>query len=80
MPRFPRRLTTVHEVVDELGGLSAVCRLTGANIKQGWNWIGRSETFPASYYVCMQRALQRRGATAPARLWNQKGIKKKKAA
>lgn len=74
-----RNLRTAQEVVDTLGGLSAVCELTDANIKQAWNWVGRAEMFPASTYVVMQRALRRRGARAPAWLWNMRGVERRAA-
>jgi hypothetical protein len=74
-----RNLKTAQEVVDVLGGLPAVCELTDANSKQAWNWIGRANAFPACTYVVMQRALKRRGATAPAWLWNMRGIEKRAA-
>jgi hypothetical protein len=74
-----RHLKTAQEVVDALGGLSAVRKLTGANVKQAWNWIGRAESFPASTYVIMIRALKRRGMTAPAWLWNMRGVEKRAA-
>jgi hypothetical protein len=74
-----RHLKTAQDVVDTLGGLAAVCELTGANTKQAWNWVGRAEMFPACTYVVMQRALRRRGATAPAWLWNMRGVEKRAA-
>jgi hypothetical protein len=67
---------TAQEVVDALGGLDAVCELTGAPFKTAWNWSGRAGTFPACYYAVMTRALLRRGASAPAWLWKQRGVKK----
>lgn len=74
-----RHLKTTQQVVTALGGLPAVCELTDANIKQAWNWVGRAGTFPARKYVVMHRALKRRGATAPARLWNMDGVEKRAA-
>jgi hypothetical protein len=74
-----RNLKTVHDVADTLGGADALCRLTGANLKQVWNWLGRTEMFPACYHEVMMRALKRRDARAPARLWAQKGLEKKAA-
>jgi hypothetical protein len=68
-----QHLTTAKQVVNHLGGLPRVCDLVGANIKQAQNWPGRAGRFPASTYVVMQRALKRRRATAPARLWNMRG-------
>jgi hypothetical protein len=70
-----KRLRTVDEVVEVLGGLDGVCELTEANLKQAWHWVGRAGQFPAQYYVVMTRSLRRRGYEAPARLWNQKGVK-----
>jgi hypothetical protein len=70
-----KRLRTVDQVVDALGGLSAVCELTDANLKQAWHWVGRAGQFPANTYVAMTRALNRRGYEAPARLWSMKGVK-----
>lgn len=69
-----RRVSTADEVVEALGGLPNVCELTGANPKQAWNWVGRNGSFPASTYVVMIRALQRRRIVAPAKLWNMRNI------
>lgn len=71
-----KRLRTVDQVVDALGGLSEVCKITDANLKQAWHWHGRAGQFPANTYVALQRALRRRGYEAPARLWNMKGLDK----
>ena len=71
-----KRLRTIQQVVDVLGGLEGLCELTGANLKQAWHWVGRAGQFPANTYVCMIRALNRRGYDAPARLWNMKGLDK----
>jgi UDP-N-acetyl-D-mannosaminuronic acid transferase (WecB/TagA/CpsF family) len=71
-----KRLRTKQQVVAVLGGLDGVCQITEANLKQAWHWIGRAEQFPANTYVAMQRALNRRGYEAPARLWNMKGLDK----
>lgn len=74
-----KRLRTVEQVANALGGLEGVCELTGANLKQAWHWLGRAGQFPANYHECMRRALRRRGYDAPARLWNQKGLDKEAA-
>jgi hypothetical protein len=71
-----KKLRTVDQVVNVLGGLPKVCAMTGANLKQAWHWSGRAEKFPAQYHEVMTRALRRRGYEAPARLWNQKGVSK----
>jgi hypothetical protein len=74
-------LRTAQAVVNALGGLDAVCKLLNATKKQVWNWVGRKGAkFPAHTYVAMQRALKRRGASAPARLWAMTGVEKKRAA
>jgi hypothetical protein len=69
-----KKLSTARQVIEHLGGLPRVCEITRANLKQAYNWPGRAQAFPACYYVVMTRALKRRDATAPARLWNQKGL------
>ena len=68
-----KQLRSVHTIIEALGGLDAVKKLTGANSKQVWNWQQRFEQFPAKYYRCMNVALERRGFVAPARLWAQEG-------
>lgn len=75
-----RTLRTTKEVVDALGGLSAVCKLTGANTKQAWNWVGRAETFPANTYVVLTTALRRRRAKAPPHLWSMVRCENQRAA
>ena len=69
-----KRLTTAVQVVDHLGGLDRVCEITVSNRKQAQNWPTRFGKFPAATHAAMTRALARRKATAPARLWNQRGV------
>jgi hypothetical protein len=74
-----KRLRTVQQVVDVLGGLDGICELSESpdwdvNLKQAWHWVGRAGQFPANTYVVMTRALHRRGYEAPARLWSMKGV------
>lgn len=69
-----KRLQTARAVVDHLGGLPRVCEITQTKHHSAKNWPGRAGSFPASTYYVMQRALRRRKATAPARLWNMRGI------
>lgn len=71
-------LRTAQDVIRKLGGFPAVCELTRAEPKAAWNWA-RVGMFPADTYVVMQRALKRRGASAPAWLWKQRGIEKRAA-
>lgn len=68
-----RTLRTTKQVVDALGGLSAVCKLLGTNTKQSWNWVGRAETFPANTYCKLIEALNEIERTAPPQLWNMRG-------
>ena len=62
-------LHTTSDVINELGGLKAVAKLTGTNNKAAWNW--RSfDSFPSNTYLVMIEALRERGKTAPASLWS----------
>jgi hypothetical protein len=74
-----RNLSTAEDVVAALGGLDAVCALTGALPKAVYHWTGRAEMFPARTYCVMQAALKRRGAKAPPSLWNMIGSEKRAA-
>lgn len=74
-----RRLRTVVDVIDTLGGLDAVCELTEANEKAVCHWISRTKIFPANTYVVMQRKLRKRKASAPDWLWNMRGIERRAA-
>ena len=75
-----KELRTTKTVVAHLGegdrikGLDRLCALTKANKKQAYNWIGEDKKFPAATYVVMIRELARLDATAPAQLWNMRGI------
>jgi hypothetical protein len=71
-----RRLITAREVVEALGGLEAVCELTGANAKAVYHWTGQTDSFPSRTYVVMQRALKRRHMSAPPSMWNMVGVEK----
>ncbi len=64
-------LFTTSDVMDALGGNSAVAELTNSTSKAVWNWRG-FETFPSNTYVAMTEALRARGKTAPASLWGMK--------
>lgn len=64
-------LSTTSQVMDALGGNSAVAELTGSTSKAVWNWRG-FDTFPSNTYVAMIEALRARGKTAPSSLWGMK--------
>jgi hypothetical protein len=61
-------LQTTQEVIEALGGVSAVAKLTGRTYNAAHNWRSFT-TFPANTYVTMTVALAAQGKTAPASLW-----------
>lgn len=66
-----RRLTTVKEVITELGGYDAVRELIPGKRKStsaALNWTYRNK-FPENTYAVMKAALEAKGATAPGDLW-----------
>jgi hypothetical protein len=65
-----RELSTTSEVIDELGGTTAVARLLGMSLSRVSNWRA-FEHFPPDTFVALQAALAERDATAPASLWRQ---------
>jgi hypothetical protein len=66
-----RQLTKARDIVQYLGGVEAVCEMTGRDYKTVYHWTGRMGTFPARYHDMMTKALKKRGFTAPPALWNQ---------
>ncbi|WP_370191782.1 carph-isopro domain-containing protein [Bradyrhizobium elkanii] len=65
-----KRLSTIEEVISELGGPKAVAELTGRASQSAvpmWKSRGR---FPATTFKTMQAALLERGADAPSELWS----------
>jgi hypothetical protein len=65
-----RELRTKSEVMAALGGISAVCALTGSGYSATENWK-RLPTFPSRYFLVMTFALHRIGRSAPPELWGQ---------
>jgi hypothetical protein len=61
-------LSTTAQVMDALGGISAVAELTGSRYKAAANWKA-FDTFPAKHFLVMTRELKRRGKVAPPSLW-----------
>lgn len=61
-------LRTMGDIIDALGGPSAVAKLTNSTLPAVSNWqqFGR---FPAKTYVVMVNALKRRRKSAHASLW-----------
>jgi hypothetical protein len=68
-----RNPKAAREIVDILGGIEAVCRLTHGNPKNVYYWTGRRRAFPSRTYCKMQEALKQRGVRAPPHLWNMIG-------
>lgn len=65
-----RELKTKAEVMAALGGIVAVCALTGAEYGAVENWK-RLKTFPSRYFLVMAFALNGKGLRAPPELWGQ---------
>ncbi len=61
-------LRTTAEVMKALGGVDAVCALTGSRYKNTWGW-SRASTFPSHYFLVMYFALHKKGLAAPPSLW-----------
>jgi hypothetical protein len=64
-----RKLHSVQEVIDELGGYDAVKSLTNRSSQSvipTWKW---RKKFPPNTFAVMRAALLARGAIAPASLW-----------
>jgi hypothetical protein len=66
-----RELKSTSEIVDVLGGISSVARLTGSKYNAACNWKA-ALTFPSNTYVAMTTALKAKGYRAPASLWGMK--------
>jgi hypothetical protein len=61
-------LTSIDEVVLELGGVTAVSRLTERSRTAVCNWRAAG-LFPASFFPRMQKALHKRGCKVDMRLF-----------
>jgi hypothetical protein len=61
-------LISTKDVIDALGGISAVADLTGRKYSAASNWPNFTK-FPANTYLVLTRALAARGLRAPASLW-----------
>ena len=61
-------LKSATEIIETLGGIKGVSKLTGMSYAAVWNWksFGR---FPARTYDLLTRALHKAGMSAPASLW-----------
>lgn len=63
-----QELSTTAEVMDVLGGTTAVAALTGRKYDAAWNWK-TFKHFPPDTYLVMAGALMAKGYTAPTTLW-----------
>jgi len=66
--RSVKRLKTVSEVIDRLGGNIEVADLTSRSSNAVSNWRGFGK-FPANTYFVIRDELRRRDYTAPESLW-----------
>ena len=66
-------MNSVSEVIDALGGNSAVARLTSSrpNAVSNWRASGR---FPANTYLILKDILAQQGHAAPDRLWAMRAV------
>lgn len=71
-------LNTIVGVIDILGGVAAVARLTGRGETAVYNWLAYRR-FPANLYVVMTGHLPE-GVTASAELWGQEKARQRVAA
>jgi hypothetical protein len=69
-PAERKRLETVKEVIDALGGVMVLSRHFGMHGSAVTTWHTRQGYIPAKFYVAMKRMLARRGYKASHRLWN----------
>lgn len=67
----PVELSTTAEVMEALGGISAVMQLTSSKYNAVHNWQSFPK-FPSNTYVAMTNALREKGFHAPASLWGMK--------
>lgn len=72
-----KRLRTVEQVFNVLGGTDKVAAIADAQWKVAWHWRGKTKQFPAHTYLALQSALSRRGYRADDRLWSMTMKKKR---
>lgn len=62
-------LMTFDEVVEALGGVGEVGKITNRSTSAVCNWRRKKRLFPTALYFTMQAALVERGYAAPRHLW-----------
>ena len=60
---------TTTEIIDALGGNSAVAQLTSSSAKAVSNWRGFGK-FPSNTFLVLKSELMRLGISAPDHLWS----------
>lgn len=65
-----KQLSSIEEVISELGGFDAVKELTHKNADSSVRMWKTRGMFPAKSYLIMKAALHAKGADAPDSLWN----------
>jgi hypothetical protein len=75
-----KRLNSAREVIEALGGIDVVMKMTGATKNGVWNWECYFDAFPARFYKLMTDKLAQKDLTAGPHLWRQHGFSKKRAA
>lgn len=61
-------LRTTEEVVEKLGGIPAIAKLTSRKYNAAAHWV-KFKTFPANTFIVIQDALRKKNCTAPTSLW-----------
>ena len=69
LPTELRVLTDFEDVIDVLGGVVAVSKLTQRSASAVCNWRNAGAVFPASQYKRLRKALRERGFIADERLF-----------
>ncbi len=69
MVKRRKQLSTPHDVIAALGGLSSLGRLARRRPSQVFEWRKRG-WFPARFYPAMRKELRKRGYDAPRDLWD----------
>jgi hypothetical protein len=69
MPAMTKQLSTIEEVISELGGVDAVKELTNRASSSAVPMWKNRKRFPTTTYKVMKSALQQRGVDALDKLW-----------
>lgn len=64
-----RQLTSAPEIIDELGGPTAVAKLTNRKAPQVVSNWRAANSFPSNTFLAITMALRERNVSAPPTLW-----------